>query len=181
MYKAKYFCLSACFCDTIFLPFWCSWILMMLLKPLVYPQSQDFLLHMPVSNGNMGQDVATEDRLATAVPTLPMLPAPDLTAPMPADTVCSCEACNERRSVQIHYLPINKMSFSFVSFSITCPKQQGGLSRVRQRGTAASKPLVRGPLHGPLCIPSSGDATSRRPRSTFGKGQGGHEGPGGSV
>lgn len=64
------------------------------------PQSQDFLLHMPVSNGNMGQDVATEDRLATAVPTLPMLPTPDLAAPMPADTVCSCEACSERRSVQ---------------------------------------------------------------------------------
>ncbi|XP_075889968.1 protein FAM193A isoform X1 [Nelusetta ayraudi] len=61
--------------------------------------SQDFLLHMPVSNGNMGQDAATEDRLTTAVPTLPMLPAPDLTAPMPADTVCSCEACNERREV----------------------------------------------------------------------------------
>ena len=63
-------------------------------------QSQDFLLHMPVGNGNLGQEAATGDRLTTAVPTLPMLPAPDLTAPMPADTVCSCEACNERRSVQ---------------------------------------------------------------------------------
>lgn len=76
---------------------------MMVLNLLVSPQSQDFLLHMPVSNGNMGQDAATEDRLTTAVPTLPMLPAPDLTAPMPADTVCSCEACNERRSVQIDH------------------------------------------------------------------------------
>lgn len=55
---------------------------------------------MPVGNGNMGQESATVDRLTTAVPTLPMLPAPDLTTPMPADTVCSCEACNERRSVQ---------------------------------------------------------------------------------
>ncbi|CAF96579.1 unnamed protein product [Tetraodon nigroviridis] len=48
----------------------------------------------------MGQEAATEDRLTAAVPTLPMLPAPDLTTPMPVDTVCSCEACNERRSVQ---------------------------------------------------------------------------------
>lgn len=76
---------------------------MMLVNLLASPQSQDFLLHMPVSNGNMGQDATTEDRLTTAVPTLPMLPAPDLTAPMPADTVCSCEACNERRSVPIDH------------------------------------------------------------------------------
>ncbi|XP_026159224.1 protein FAM193A isoform X2 [Mastacembelus armatus] len=61
--------------------------------------SQDFLLHMPVANGNVGQEAATGDRLTTAAPTLPMLPAPDLTAPMPADTVCSCEACNERREI----------------------------------------------------------------------------------
>ncbi|XP_029949041.1 protein FAM193A isoform X2 [Salarias fasciatus] len=61
--------------------------------------SQDFLLHMPVGNGNLGQEAATGDRLATTAPTLPMLPAPDLTAPMPADTVCSCEACNERRAI----------------------------------------------------------------------------------
>uniref|UniRef100_A0A8C4IN70 FAM193 C-terminal domain-containing protein n=1 Tax=Dicentrarchus labrax TaxID=13489 RepID=A0A8C4IN70_DICLA len=61
--------------------------------------SQDFLLHMPVGNGNLGQEAATGDRLTTAVPTLPMLPAPDLTAPMPTDTVCSCEACNERREI----------------------------------------------------------------------------------
>uniref|UniRef100_A0A3Q1CFR1 FAM193 C-terminal domain-containing protein n=1 Tax=Amphiprion ocellaris TaxID=80972 RepID=A0A3Q1CFR1_AMPOC len=60
---------------------------------------QDFLLHMPVGNGNLGQEAATGDRLTTAAPTLPMLPAPDLTAPMPADTVCSCEACNERREI----------------------------------------------------------------------------------
>ncbi|XP_028260342.1 protein FAM193A isoform X2 [Parambassis ranga] len=62
-------------------------------------ESQDFLLHMPVSNGNLGQETATGDRLTTAAPTLPMLPAPDLTTPMPADTVCSCEACNERREI----------------------------------------------------------------------------------
>lgn len=60
---------------------------------------QDFLLHMPVGNGNMAPDPATGDRLTTAAPTLPMLPAPDLTAPLPTDTVCSCEACNERRVV----------------------------------------------------------------------------------
>ncbi|XP_076001582.1 protein FAM193A isoform X2 [Genypterus blacodes] len=62
-------------------------------------ESQDFLLHMPVANGNLGQEAATADRLTTAAPTLPMLSAPDLTAPMPADTVCSCEACNERREI----------------------------------------------------------------------------------
>uniref|UniRef100_A0A8C9XDC9 Family with sequence similarity 193 member A n=1 Tax=Sander lucioperca TaxID=283035 RepID=A0A8C9XDC9_SANLU len=45
-------------------------------------QSQDFLLHMPVGNGNLGQEAATGDRLTTAVPTLPI-----------------CEACNERRSI----------------------------------------------------------------------------------
>uniref|UniRef100_I3JVD9 Family with sequence similarity 193 member A n=1 Tax=Oreochromis niloticus TaxID=8128 RepID=I3JVD9_ORENI len=61
--------------------------------------SQDFLLHMPVGNGNLGQEAATGDRLTAAAPTLPMLPAPDLTTPMPADTVCSCEACNERREI----------------------------------------------------------------------------------
>lgn len=61
--------------------------------------SQDFLLHMPVSNGNLAQTAATADRLTTAAPTLPMLPAPDLTASMPSDTVCSCETCNERREM----------------------------------------------------------------------------------
>uniref|UniRef100_A0A8C6ML76 Family with sequence similarity 193 member A n=1 Tax=Nothobranchius furzeri TaxID=105023 RepID=A0A8C6ML76_NOTFU len=59
--------------------------------------SQDFLMHMPVGNGNLAQEAATADRLSAAAPTLPMLPAPDLTTPMPSDTVCSCEACNERR------------------------------------------------------------------------------------
>ncbi|KAM9769726.1 protein FAM193A isoform 1-T1 [Menidia menidia] len=61
--------------------------------------SQDFLLHMPGGNGNMGLEAATADRLTTAAPTLPMLPAPDFTTPMPSDTVCSCEACNERREI----------------------------------------------------------------------------------
>ncbi|XP_047221910.1 protein FAM193A isoform X3 [Girardinichthys multiradiatus] len=61
--------------------------------------SQDFLLHMPVSNGNLAQTAVTTDRLATAAPTLPMLPATDLNAQMPSDTVCSCETCNERREM----------------------------------------------------------------------------------
>ncbi|CAL8354103.1 unnamed protein product [Boreogadus saida] len=61
--------------------------------------SQDFLLHMPVGNGGLVQEPAPADRLTTAVPALPMLPAPDLTTPMTADTVCSCEACNERREI----------------------------------------------------------------------------------
>ncbi|XP_034043312.1 protein FAM193A isoform X2 [Thalassophryne amazonica] len=61
--------------------------------------SQDFLLHIPVANGNLGQQKATGDRITTTPPTLPMLPAPDFTAQMSADTVCSCEACNERREI----------------------------------------------------------------------------------
>ncbi|XP_054912511.1 protein FAM193A isoform X1 [Poeciliopsis prolifica] len=61
--------------------------------------SQDFLLHMPVSNGTLAQTATTADRFSTAAPTLPMLPAPDLAAPMPPDTVCSCETCNERREI----------------------------------------------------------------------------------
>ena len=65
-------------------------------------QSQDFLLHMPVGNGGLVQEPAPADRLTTAAPTLPMLPAPDLTTPMTADTVCSCDACNERRCVTSH-------------------------------------------------------------------------------
>uniref|UniRef100_A0A667XAE2 Family with sequence similarity 193 member A n=1 Tax=Myripristis murdjan TaxID=586833 RepID=A0A667XAE2_9TELE len=44
--------------------------------------NQDFLLHMPVGNGNLGQEPPTGDRLTTAAPTLPI-----------------CEACNERRSI----------------------------------------------------------------------------------
>ncbi|XP_061626584.1 protein FAM193A isoform X2 [Phyllopteryx taeniolatus] len=60
--------------------------------------SQDFLLHMPVSNGTLGPDmVAAADRLSA--PTPPMLPAPDLATPMPGDMACSCEACNERREI----------------------------------------------------------------------------------
>ncbi|XP_017263697.1 protein FAM193A isoform X2 [Kryptolebias marmoratus] len=61
--------------------------------------SQDFLLHMPVANGNPAQEAATADRLTTAAPTLPMLPAPGLAAPLPSDAVCSCDACNERREI----------------------------------------------------------------------------------
>ncbi|XP_054636472.1 protein FAM193A isoform X2 [Dunckerocampus dactyliophorus] len=59
--------------------------------------SQDFLLHMPVGNGSLGKDAG--DRLTTATPTPPMLPAPDLATPMPADTACGCEACHERREI----------------------------------------------------------------------------------
>uniref|UniRef100_A0A3P9JBW8 Family with sequence similarity 193 member A n=1 Tax=Oryzias latipes TaxID=8090 RepID=A0A3P9JBW8_ORYLA len=62
---------------------------------------QDFPLHMPVGNGNLGQEVGAADRLTTGAPTLPMLPASDLSAQMPSDTVCSCEACNERREISV--------------------------------------------------------------------------------
>ncbi|XP_051941070.1 protein FAM193A isoform X2 [Hippocampus zosterae] len=60
--------------------------------------SQDFLLHMPVANGTLGTDaVAATDRLSAHTP--PMLPAPDLATPIPGDTACDCEACNERREI----------------------------------------------------------------------------------
>uniref|UniRef100_A0A8C7JC48 Family with sequence similarity 193 member A n=1 Tax=Oncorhynchus kisutch TaxID=8019 RepID=A0A8C7JC48_ONCKI len=65
-------------------------------------QSQDFLLQMPMGNGGLGQEMpATGGRLTNGgtPPTLPTLPIPDLTTPMTADTVCSCEACNERREI----------------------------------------------------------------------------------
>ncbi|XP_064782070.1 protein FAM193A-like [Oncorhynchus masou masou] len=64
--------------------------------------SQDFLLHMPMGNGGLGQELpAAGGRLTNGgtPPTLPTLPVPDLTTPMTADTVCSCEACNERREI----------------------------------------------------------------------------------
>uniref|UniRef100_A0A3P8XIH3 FAM193 C-terminal domain-containing protein n=1 Tax=Esox lucius TaxID=8010 RepID=A0A3P8XIH3_ESOLU len=64
--------------------------------------SQDFLLHMPVGNGSLGQELpATGGRLTSGgmPPSLPVLPAQDLTTPLTADTMCSCEACNERREI----------------------------------------------------------------------------------
>ncbi|XP_067106902.1 protein FAM193A isoform X1 [Osmerus mordax] len=61
--------------------------------------NQNFLLHMPLGNGGVVQEPVSGGRLTSTAPTLPMLPAPDLTAPLTADTVCSCEACNERREI----------------------------------------------------------------------------------
>ncbi|KAL7877176.1 hypothetical protein SRHO_G00038190 [Serrasalmus rhombeus] len=46
--------------------------------------NQDFLLHMPVGNGGLTQEAAASGRLGT---------------PISTDTVCSCEACNERREI----------------------------------------------------------------------------------
>uniref|UniRef100_A0A8C1DUY3 Family with sequence similarity 193 member A n=1 Tax=Cyprinus carpio carpio TaxID=630221 RepID=A0A8C1DUY3_CYPCA len=59
--------------------------------------NQDFLLHMPVGNGGLSQEpLGAGGRLTVSAPTLP---APDLSAPLTADTVCSCEACYERREI----------------------------------------------------------------------------------
>ncbi|XP_051561510.1 protein FAM193A-like isoform X1 [Myxocyprinus asiaticus] len=59
--------------------------------------NQDFLLHMPVGNGGLSQEpIGAGGRLTVGAPTLP---APDLSTPLTADTVCSCEACYERREI----------------------------------------------------------------------------------
>nr|XP_019956812.1 PREDICTED: protein FAM193A isoform X4 [Paralichthys olivaceus] len=94
-------------------------------------ESQDFLLHMPVGNGNLGQEAATGDRLTTAAPTLPMLPDPNLTAPMPADTVCSCEACNERREISAESERESQQlqnHWSEVRYLVRCIYRQTGTS-----------------------------------------------------
>uniref|UniRef100_A0A671KQ73 Protein FAM193A-like n=1 Tax=Sinocyclocheilus anshuiensis TaxID=1608454 RepID=A0A671KQ73_9TELE len=59
--------------------------------------NQDFLLHMPMGNGGLSQEpLGARGRLTVGAPTLP---APDLSAPLTADTMCSCEACYERREI----------------------------------------------------------------------------------
>lgn len=66
-------------------------------------------------------------------------------------------------------------------FPILCPNLQGNLRWVREGITAASEPLVRGSVLGSLHLSPDGNTTSRRPRPTSGKRQGGHEGTGGQV
>lgn len=67
---------------------------------LVVLQNQDFLLHMPVGNGGLSQEpLGPGGRLTVGAPTLP---GPDLSSPLTTDTVCSCEACYERRYVLIY-------------------------------------------------------------------------------
>ncbi|XP_029010862.1 protein FAM193A isoform X2 [Betta splendens] len=93
--------------------------------------NQDFLLHMPVANGNLGQEAATADRLTTAAPTLPMLPSPDLNTPMAPDTVCSCEACNERREISAESERESQQlqnHWSEVRFLVRCIYRQTGTS-----------------------------------------------------
>ncbi|KAI7811523.1 protein FAM193A isoform X2 [Triplophysa rosa] len=59
--------------------------------------NQDFLLHMPMANGGLYQEpMGSGGRLAVGAPTLP---APDLSSPLNTETVCSCEACYERREI----------------------------------------------------------------------------------
>ncbi|XP_076830139.1 protein FAM193A isoform X2 [Brachyhypopomus gauderio] len=65
--------------------------------PDLSPLSQDFLLHVPVGNAGLCQDaVGTSGRLIMGAPPLP---APDLSTQLATDTVCSCEACSERREI----------------------------------------------------------------------------------
>lgn len=52
---------------------------------------------MPMGNGGLYQEpLGSGGRLAVGAPSLP---APDLSSPLNTDTVCSCEACYERRWV----------------------------------------------------------------------------------
>ncbi|KAK7878159.1 hypothetical protein WMY93_031205 [Mugilogobius chulae] len=97
---------------------------------------QNFLLHMPMGNGTMTQDGALADRLnSTAPPPLPTLPAPDLSAPLsaplPADTVCSCEACNERREISAESERESQQlqnHWSEVRYLVRCIYRQTGTS-----------------------------------------------------
>ncbi|KAG5286431.1 hypothetical protein AALO_G00014790 [Alosa alosa] len=63
--------------------------------------NQDFLLPMPVGNGGLVQEPVGAGSRLTGTGGAPPLPAPELSAPLPlaTDTVCNCEACNERREI----------------------------------------------------------------------------------
>uniref|UniRef100_A0A4W5P6G9 Family with sequence similarity 193 member A n=1 Tax=Hucho hucho TaxID=62062 RepID=A0A4W5P6G9_9TELE len=95
-------------------------------------QSQDFLLHMPVGNGGLGQELpAAGGRLTNGgtPPTLPTLPVPDLTTPMTADTVCSCETCNERREISAESERESQLlqnHWSEVRYLVRCIYRQSG-------------------------------------------------------
>ncbi|XP_052456881.1 protein FAM193A-like isoform X1 [Carassius gibelio] len=66
-------------------------------QPSLDQLNQDFLLHMPMGNGGLSQEpLGAGGRLTVGTPTLP---APDLSTPLTVDTVCSCEACYERREI----------------------------------------------------------------------------------
>ncbi|XP_057699803.1 protein FAM193A isoform X1 [Corythoichthys intestinalis] len=88
--------------------------------------SQDFLLHMPTVNGTLGPDLAVTptDRLSA-----PALPAPDLATPMPGDTPCGCEACNERRELSAESERESRQlqkHWSEVRYVVRCIYRQAG-------------------------------------------------------
>ncbi|XP_033891422.3 protein FAM193A-like isoform X1 [Acipenser ruthenus] len=58
--------------------------------------NQDFLLHMPLGNSGSPQESVGGGRLTVGAQTAT---TPDLNTPASTDTVCSCEACNERREI----------------------------------------------------------------------------------
>ncbi|XP_077425898.1 protein FAM193A isoform X2 [Vanacampus margaritifer] len=112
--------------------------------------SQDFLLHMPVGNGTLGPDaVAAADRLSA--PTPPMLPAPDLAVPMPGDSACGCEACNERREISAESERESQQlqkHWSEVRYLVRCIYRQAGTpladdrDQPLERDTDSMKELV---------------------------------------
>ncbi|RXM99019.1 Protein FAM193A [Acipenser ruthenus] len=62
----------------------------------LHEENQDFLLHMPLGNSGSPQESVGGGRLTVGAQTAT---TPDLNTPASTDTVCSCEACNERREI----------------------------------------------------------------------------------
>ncbi|RXM97299.1 Protein FAM193A, partial [Acipenser ruthenus] len=84
--------------------------------------NQDFLLHMPLGNsGSPGGRLSLEAQVTT----------PDLHTPATTDTVCSCEACNERReiSAESEREPQQLQNYwSEVRYMVRCIYRQTGIT-----------------------------------------------------
>ncbi|KAK1174869.1 protein FAM193A-like isoform X2 [Acipenser oxyrinchus oxyrinchus] len=84
--------------------------------------NQDFLLHMPLGNsGSPGGRLSLGAQVAT----------PDLHTPATTDTVCSCEACNERReiSAESEREPQQLQNYwSEVRYMVRCIYRQTGIT-----------------------------------------------------
>ncbi|MGH0149480.1 UNVERIFIED_CONTAM: hypothetical protein FKN15_035438 [Acipenser sinensis] len=88
----------------------------------LHGENQDFLLHMPLGNsGSPGGRLSLGTQVAT----------PDLHTPATTDTVCSCEACNERReiSAESEREPQQLQNYwSEVRYMVRCIYRQTGIT-----------------------------------------------------